>query len=212
MTNFNSIAPYYDFLARLVFGNSIMVSQLFFIPYIPMGATVLIVGGGSGHLLKEVLEKSNLDQVTYLEASSKMIELSQAKLNPNQLAKVNFICSNNFDIPGNASFDVIITPYVLDLFGEDELEKVVTKLAEYLRPEGLWFFVDFECNSNSSFRQFWQRPLLLLMFLFFRLTCNLKQYKLPFFSVIFCQLGFRTIASKTFFKGMIVSAIYKRIT
>ena len=48
---FDFIAPYYDKLASLVYGNAIKNSQHVFLDRIPKASRILVVGGGSGVFL-----------------------------------------------------------------------------------------------------------------------------------------------------------------
>ena len=46
--SFDRVAPYYDRLARLVFGGSIRRAQRHFLSQVPAAARVLLVGGAPG--------------------------------------------------------------------------------------------------------------------------------------------------------------------
>ncbi len=78
--SFDWIAPYYDWLTRLVFGRSIRRAQRHFLGQIPPGARVLVVGGGTGWLLVDLLKRPAVTHVTYLEASAVMLRLAQQKV------------------------------------------------------------------------------------------------------------------------------------
>ena len=71
VSNFDSIAPFYDFLVKLVFGKKIWEAQRTHLNEIPENGSVLILGGGPGRILESLPANIN---VTYLELSSKMIE------------------------------------------------------------------------------------------------------------------------------------------
>ena len=77
---FDLIAPYYDSLARLVFGDSIRHCQLEYLDKIPPGAQVLILGGGTGWLLGELMKINPSCRVWYLESSIKMLEMTKGKV------------------------------------------------------------------------------------------------------------------------------------
>src|SRR5690606_22865871 len=79
-TNFDSIAPIYDGLSRLVFGNALQRAQTEHISLIPPNSNVLLIGGGSGWLLEQLLTYSPLAEVTYLEVSPKMLQLAQLRM------------------------------------------------------------------------------------------------------------------------------------
>ena len=47
-TNFNYIAPFYDTLCQLVFGQRVKNAQIESLKFIPANSTILIAGGGTG--------------------------------------------------------------------------------------------------------------------------------------------------------------------
>ncbi|HEY9047693.1 MAG TPA: class I SAM-dependent methyltransferase, partial [Ohtaekwangia sp.] len=70
--SFDSIAPVYDMLSRIVFGRSMVKSQRHFLKYIPAEASVLILGGGTGWIIQELFAVNNTCTIVYVEASQKM--------------------------------------------------------------------------------------------------------------------------------------------
>ena len=66
--NFNTIAPVYDFLAKMVFGRSLERAQAAFLSDLEtkVKAKVLIVGGGTGKVLELLPEGLDL-QIDYVE-------------------------------------------------------------------------------------------------------------------------------------------------
>ncbi|MEZ4686196.1 MAG: hypothetical protein R3B47_09055 [Bacteroidia bacterium] len=62
--SFNRLAPVYDFLASLVFGNRIRQAQRWLLDFIPEGSSILILGGGTGWILEELAEKAHIQPCT----------------------------------------------------------------------------------------------------------------------------------------------------
>ena len=87
-SNFNFIAPFYNFLQRLIFGNHLQKAQSFFLNEIKPSSTVLIIGGGSGEIISSIFQVSIPEKVVFVEQSSKMIELAKPKVKNN---KVEFV-------------------------------------------------------------------------------------------------------------------------
>src|SRR5688572_27433406 len=115
MNNFDSVASFYDRLSRLIFGNSILHAQTLYLPDIPTGANVLILGGGTGWLLCELLAKKPGCKIWYIEASEKMISLSKEATRDTS-HRVTFIHGTEDRIPSGITFHVVITHFYLDLF------------------------------------------------------------------------------------------------
>ena len=88
---FDRIAPYYDALKRLVFGNAIHRSQAHFLQRLPQGCRLLIIGGGSGEVLSLLQNVNPLCRIWYVEASSKMLSLASSRVLPEAKHLVNFI-------------------------------------------------------------------------------------------------------------------------
>ena len=77
--SFDRIAPIYDKLSYLIFWGNIQRAQRFFLTSIPPQAPVLVIGGGSGDILIELLNYSTLRHITYVEASTAMLNRSKAE-------------------------------------------------------------------------------------------------------------------------------------
>ena len=169
--DFNWIAPVYDALAFTVFGHRLQRAQVVFLDRIPVGASVLIVGGGAGWLLEQVLTRCQPNRIVYLEASSQMVvRASRRMIHKSLLGSVEFRVGNENDLLPGEQFDVIITAFVLDLFSETALQtSFIPKLLTVLKPTGLWFITDF-VQTNS----WWQKAILGSMIQFFRLTAGLN--------------------------------------
>ncbi|HEY2583916.1 MAG TPA: methyltransferase domain-containing protein, partial [Mucilaginibacter sp.] len=88
--NYNNSAWFYDKLSGMVYGRALINAQVYLLQYIPEGAHVLIVGGGTGWILEEItkIHPSGL-QITYVEIAADMIALSKKRNTGNN--KVVFI-------------------------------------------------------------------------------------------------------------------------
>lgn len=170
--NFDSVASFYDRLSKLVFGNTLLEAQCHFLNTIPPNSTVLILGGGSGELLQRLLDAQPLCRVYYVDASAKMISLTQKRVG--DVTNVTFIRGTENDIPAAVRVDVVITNFYLDLFSELTLQRVVEKIKSHLKPEGIWLATDFVKTSRIA-----DKLLLKLMYIFFRVTSGIEASRLP---------------------------------
>ncbi len=201
--NFDLVAPFYDFLAKTIFGKTIQTAQTHFLHHIPDNAKILILGGGSGWILKEIFALKNSCRILYIEKSKKMIALSKKRLTNLQLEQVVF--AQDMDTNTNQVFDVIITNFFLDVFEKKELKDVMKLLRGLLSKEGVWLFTDFQ-HQNI----WWQKILLKLMFTFFRLFASLESKQLYDFEELFDGFGMTSLKSKSFFHKMIISNVYRK--
>jgi tRNA (cmo5U34)-methyltransferase len=209
-SDFDHIAPYYNLLSRLVFGSSVHRAQLQYLDKISSEANVLIIGGGSGRFLKDVLLNRQFKKILYIESSAEMIRLSkEAIAGVEQSDHVEFITGTQADIPNAAMFDVVITHCFLNVFQGDALKEVMHKLESHLKPGGFWLFSDFRISSHGSHR-IWQRVLIRLMYFFFRITAGLKSNTLENFDEMFSSMKVIKLKEKVFYAGMISSACYRK--
>lgn len=200
--NFNFIAPVYDQLARLVFGRSIVDSQLFFLDEIPARAKVLILGGGTGWLLEELLLRKPDCSICYIEASSKMLTLThQRKLNE----KTKLIHGTETDIPLGSTFDVVITNFYLDLFPESKLNTVIKKITAHTNSTSAWIVTDF--NDQEKW---WQRAMLKIMYIFFKSTSSVETMDLADWKKKMLQHQWQEQYCNLWYRGFIKSAKMKR--
>ena len=110
---FDKLAPYYDRLTRLVYGKSIKDSQEQFLSQVRFGSSVLIVGGGTGKILKKLFAIPGI-AITYVDASEEMINRAKDQVYNSECS--TFIHTKISEFNADDQFDYIITPFFLDLF------------------------------------------------------------------------------------------------
>lgn len=204
-TGFDRVAWCYDALAALVFGPALRNTQRAALAGLPAGAPrVLILGGGTGWVLTEVLRRRPAATVLYLEASSRMLARARARLSPGQLAQVEFRHgTQNVLAPGEA-FDTIITFFVLDCIATPDLPDALDRLHAALRTGGRWLLADFR-----PARRGWRRLLLAAMFWFFRLTTRLRARELPDLAAALTARGLHGEIKGQFYRGATGAVVYQ---
>ncbi|HCW08697.1 MAG TPA: hypothetical protein DGG95_15165 [Cytophagales bacterium] len=199
--DFDKIAAVYDWLARFVFGKNIIHAQKFFLNKISDGATVLILGGGTGEILAEIVKNKNGIQVCYVELSPEMISIAKKKFDSNH--QIQFIEGTENNIPSDKKFDVVITNFYLDLFSNQSLKFVLEKIKKSTTTQALWLVTDFVND------RLWHRAMLKMMYLFFRITCNIEATNLPNWRNEMIKLGGIEIDSKFFYGKFIKSSVFQ---
>jgi len=202
--DFDRIATYYDHLAGLVFGKSILESQLCHLSMVAPGSRILILGGGTGQILPYLLAKDPVG-ITYLEPSIRMSEKAMSRVPSGE--PVDFVRGSFEDLPDDEVYDALITPFVLDLFTTSELSECMNKLSSVLSPQGRWFFSDFQICDPP--KRYWQAPFIHLMYRFFRLACNIRANRLPNFEKNFRSYRLVETKATSFFGGAIISRVYR---
>ena len=197
---FDRIARVYDWLAWMVFGGRTRKAQQIYIHRIPRKAKVLILGGGTGWLAKKILKKRPDIHIIYVEASPRMIKIAQNKLK-NFKRNIDYRLGNERRLIEMEPVDVVITPFILDVFDEKRLKDVFWLLDQALIPGGTWIFTDFVIPHGRG-RNF-ARVLIWAMYRFFRIICGIPGKKLLDFERYFRYYKYQCMDDELFFLNMI---------
>lgn len=202
LNGFDTIASYYDALAKIVYGRSIRRAQEHFLEKIKPGARILILGGGTGEILPALFQRNPNCEVYFIDASQAMI--TRAKKQKFEGA-VNFIHGTEQHVP-ELLFDCVITSFFLDLFPEQKLHMVVGRIATTMRAESLWIVTDFVNDS------LWHSALLHVMYWFFNITAKVEATRLADWrKALRRQTLLRHVDASTFYRGFIQTEVYRKI-
>ena len=180
MNGYNLIAPYYLFFVKLVFGDLLFKAQTHFLTKDLDNQQILIVGGGRGELLSFCLSQYQTTRITYVESSSKMIELSEKRVSIQDQTRVDFQCKSIFEWDTSLTFDLVLLPFVLDLFSEINCLALLRRTKAILHEEGSLIVTDFSKNPAK-----FQKALVGLMYLLFNSVGATERSKLPEFYALF---------------------------
>lgn len=207
--DFDAVSPVYDALASLVFAGNIRRAQLELLPQIGDAQHVLIIGGGTGWFLLELLRRTSARHVVYLELSRDMLRKSRQLVEreaPEHLHRVEFRHGTEQSLSANDRFDVIATNFFLACFGDDNCTRVIERLHPQLAEGGRWLFVDFQYPERG-----WSRlaavVLFWVMFTFFNLVSGLEARRPPNYGLGFNRIGLRRASERRYYASMIHSAI-----
>ena len=204
---FDRVAWCYDALAGLVFGPALRRAQRAALVGLPPGAPhVLVLGGGTGWVLVEVLRRRPGATVLYLEASAAMLARARRRLSrgcPAAAPQVAFRHGTQAALGPAETFDCLVTFFVLDCLAAPDVAPALARLRAALRPGGPWLLADFR-----PARRGWRRALLALMYAFFRLTTGLRARRLPRLRPLLGALGLRPAGRHVFFGGAVEGATF----
>ncbi len=204
--DYDSIAAVYDLLGRLVYGGQLKQSQLELLPLLPKGKQVLIIGGGTGWIINEVMRVCEPDQIIYLEKSAKMIARSKETCLDAYRDRVRFICGTQDDLESEYRFDIIVTNYFFDQFTFYRLSKILRQLHDHAAEDAYWHWSDFIQPIKWK-----HRFLMRLMLIFFSLSTKLATQQIYDLYPIFTKWGWQLVEKKAFYDGFMESAVFKRI-
>ncbi|WBA42121.1 class I SAM-dependent methyltransferase [Hymenobacter canadensis] len=205
-SGFDRVAAFYDPLARLVYGRALQAAQqAALIAGLPAGTPrVLIIGGGTGWVLAEVLRLRPQAQVLYLEASPRMLARARRQVPADAAAHVEFRLGTEAALDPSERFEVIVTFFLLDLFEPGRLRQLVARLHHARQPSAPWLLADF-----AAPRIWWQRGLLTAMYGFFRATTGISARRLPPIHQELKRLGLQPGQEQRFFGGMVEAVVWQ---
>ncbi|MBU6122397.1 class I SAM-dependent methyltransferase [Hymenobacter siberiensis] len=208
LVGFDRAAWFYDALAALVFGTSQQAAQRAALRGLPGGAPhVLILGGGTGWVLGEVLRRAPAATVLYLEASPRMLARARARLvreHPQAVGRVEFRHGTQAALQPAERFGAIITFFVLDCVPLADLEAAVAQLRAAQGPGAPWLVADFR-----PARRGWRHWLLQSMYTFFWLTTGLRAQEMPDLRTALGRLGLVAGHPQLFFGGAIEALVFR---
>lgn len=201
LDKFNWIAPYYDRIANFIFGKSILETQRCHLERIPVNANILVLGGGTGKWVLELIKTNKTCKIWFVDASSRMLD--RAKVNLKSIKQISFIHGSQHEIP-NLHFDLIVTHFFLDMFTNQQLHNLIGQLVKSPSSPSLWIVADFEKSK------YWHSLLLKLMFLFFRLSGTIENNELPDWNGVLKSHHFKIAEAKSFYGEFIQCRLYAK--
>lgn len=197
MNNFDKIAGFYDPIKSLVFGKKLNRAYLHFLSRLNEGDHVLIIGGGTGKILRDM--PFNV-RVTYVEKSRVMIRHARryAQLD------TEFYWADFLQFESPDTYDWVICPFFLDVFDSEHLTQVIEKIKNFLKPDGRLIVTDFKPGERL------QKLFVRFMYWFFKITTNIEAAKLLDIDEYVLKGGLEGEESVFFMKNLIFSRIYRK--
>lgn len=215
---FDLLSPVYDLLAWSWLGGRIPQSQIVWLPEAlaraPTGPA-LIVGGGSGRFVGQLIDAGFQGRIVCLDVSRGMLERTRRLLSrrfPGRAGQVELRHGGVERLAGGERFALIATHYFLDLFDEPALREVMRKLDGALAPSGVWLYSDFAPPSGGPVRRRVQRWHLRALYTFFGAVCSIGPRRLPPISEGFRELRYDLLREARPARGWLESRLLRRST
>jgi len=212
---FDRLAPFYDLMLKVSSGNSILRSQTILLESLPPLNKVLILGGGTGSFLIELLEQKNISAIVYVDRSEKMISETKKKIknkSPQSYSKIQFVHGTIDDLALEAFFDAVFTNYFLDLFHTEELKRILKKTHAHLHPQGYWYVTDFSHlkENHSGIRKLIYKSVHWLLYSFFRILCGISADTIPDIKAELENLRMKKLEERYTLSRLLWCGIYER--
>jgi demethylmenaquinone methyltransferase/2-methoxy-6-polyprenyl-1,4-benzoquinol methylase len=144
--SYGPVAWCYDALAGLASGGAIEQSKLARLDEIEPGDRVAVAGAGTG---SDAVAAALLGaRVTAVDVAPAMLARLARRAERAECI-VHTCCEDLFDHHPDESYDVVLAPYILNVFGEKEARAVLARLVSWLRPGGRLFISDFAPASAA---------------------------------------------------------------
>ena len=205
---FDFLSWFYDLLLFISSGKTIVNSQVSLIKKLPPCSNALLIGEGTGNFLKALAASDKARRIVYLDISSGMCQQAQNKLKTTKhKAEVEFRIGSFEQVYEDEVFDLVSTNYFLDVFTPQQLDVYIPLLASHLKQDGLWYCSDFYTPPKLRLKDYLFKPILAVLYLFFRLICRLPAHKLPPSFEKLTLYGLKEQNTEYFLSGFIKSSI-----
>lgn len=126
--------------------------------YIKDNSKLLDLGCSTGSLLIDIAKTSKKKNINYLgiDSSSNMIDIAKKKIIKNKYKdNFEFICSDFLKFKSNEKFSIVYMNYTLQFVRPLERQKLVKKIFNLLKPNGVFIICEKILSKHSTFnRQF----------------------------------------------------------
>lgn len=164
---------------------------------------IVVVGGGSGDLLKPILHKFKKSTIYFVEPSAAMMERAQERFGTSRRV---FFIREPFENAIIEDADLVILPFVVDILEQRQLKPVAKKTRHILKHKGFVLFSDFLPPKSIA-----ARIKLGLLYLLFVPIRGAFQTSLPDYETFFRTGGLRKVTEKRSKSGLYISALYQKI-
>lgn len=194
--NYSLLAPFYNLLTKLVFGEQLMLAKNHFVEDLS-SKKILIIGGGDG------LDYQDFQS----QLSGEYWEISQAMLSK---VKVNLAESDLtfhlgfFQAEKGKLFDEVWLHFVLDTMKDEEIASLLGEIGKSFKPDGRIYIADFFAPKNL-YQQFLNRSMIT----FFRIVTKHKRASIPDYEKIFLANNWKKNSEKEFMEGWVKAQVWK---
>jgi SAM-dependent methyltransferase len=209
--NCDRIASRYRLLEYLVFGRALERRRFEYLDEVAGARRALMLGDGDGRFTVAFVERNPRKLVDFVELSSGMLALAQARLRGLKLNSeaVRFWMGDarTTELPG--PYDLVVTHFFLDCLSREELQGLVARIVERCSPGGRSLVSEFGLPP-AGFRRLAARALISTMYLLFRIATGLKVKRLPDYRAVLEENGFRINRRRVSAGGLLVSELWER--
>jgi SAM-dependent methyltransferase len=196
--NFDPVAAWYRYLERLGFGGALWRRRVAYLPELRGARRVLMAGEGDGRFLRAFLDSNPYAAVTYVDASARMLALARRRAGGERVQYLQRDLSVGEPLGGE--FDAIVTHFLLDCFGQDEVTEVVRRLGR----APVWVVSEFQAPHWAA------RAVVSALYAFFGWTTGLRVTRLPDYAPALRAAGYVLAERQEAWGRLLVSELWRR--
>ena len=205
--NIGKLARFYRWIEYAAFARALERCRFAHLAGLVSARRVLTLGEGDGRTLKRLLNLAPAAQIDVLELSPEMIALAQQRIG--RTDRVTFRCGDarRENWPAH-HYDAIVTHFFLDCFSEDDARRLVERLANALKPNGVWLLGEFAVPKDG-WRRLHAQILVAIMYRFFAIATGLRTRSLPPIGQVMHDAGMHCVERTQQRAGLIISELWQ---
>ena len=194
--NFDRVAPFYDGVLRLCFGQRLHEFEEAAIKSAdPLNGKALIIGGGTGRTLRQLSAIGRFEHIHNLELSQKM-NARAIRLGGYNAQSTTF-STDGTSLSACAPFDFICLPFVLDCYSVSGIVKLLQFIEPYASPKAHLLVIDFQTDAKAKNRHSMLRNRFIQsLYWFFKSASSIKANTLPDIHAAMHHMGLQLLWKK----------------
>lgn len=213
-SGFDKLAPIYRLMENLLAGNLMQQARTAHTNRVTEAKSVLMLGEGPGRLLEHLLHTLPTAHFLVMDQSQAMLNQAKCRLQNNlsNCSRVTWIKQDilTSGIP-DGPYDLITTPFFLDCFTKEQLEKLIPSIASKSAQDSDWLLTDFQIPTNGRFKRWRAKSIHRLMYLFFRIVTGIGARQVEEADLFLGAAGFQRLKREEFNVGLIRSDHWRRV-
>lgn len=210
-SGFDRLAACYDWMETILAGDRLERCRNAFWGEMGEVRHALLAGVGHGRFLTELRRRYPGAEITCIDSSAKMLEVSRRRLLREGLTLegINLIHADVLTWqPPAGEYDLIATHFFLDCFTAAQLLEVIKRLRSGAKAGARWHLSDFQIPQNG-WRRIRAQIILWLMYRFFRVVTDLPAAALSNPQNSLSTSGFVRRARKEFEWGLLFAELWE---
>lgn len=191
---YSLLAPWYSSLVRLIFGEKLKVSKLYFLENTD-SKRVLVIGGGDGLDYRVIASEISGE---YWELSNSMQKKARRNL---KLSQLDFHLGS---FKAREKFDEVWLHFLIDTMTDEAIGSLLEEIKSVLVADGRIVFADFFHPKSRR-----QRLLNQVIITFFRIVVGHHREDLPDYEKFFSKIDFVKTDEQLFMEGWVKAQVWR---